>query len=46
MSTDRAAWLLEQIEHHADPTPAPCSTLRLLALPYSDRPGYREEWRP
>jgi hypothetical protein len=20
--------------------------LRLLALPYSDRPGYREEWRP
>lgn len=24
----------------------PCETLRLLALPYSDRPGYREEWRP
>lgn len=23
-----------------------CTTLRLLALPYSDRPGYREEWRP
>lgn len=21
-----------------------CMTLRLLALPYSDRPGYREEW--
>lgn len=21
-------------------------TLRRLALPYSDRPGYREEWRP
>jgi hypothetical protein len=20
--------------------------LRLLALPYADRPGYREEWRP
>lgn len=20
--------------------------LRLLALPYSDRPGYREEWKP
>lgn len=20
--------------------------LRLLAVPYSDRPGYREEWRP
>lgn len=24
----------------------PCPTLRLLALPYSDRPGYRPEWRP
>ncbi|MET7924705.1 DUF6221 family protein [Streptomyces sp. NPDC005349] len=22
------------------------SVLRLLALPYADRPGYREEWRP
>jgi hypothetical protein len=21
-------------------------TLRLLALPYADQPGYREEWRP
>lgn len=28
-----------------DPTSA-CLTLRLLTLPYSDRPGYREEWRP
>jgi hypothetical protein len=24
----------------------PCTTLRLLALPYTDRLGYREEWRP
>jgi Family of unknown function (DUF6221) len=24
----------------------PCDHLRLLALPYVDRPGYREEWRP
>ena len=24
----------------------PCPTLRLLALPYADRSGYREEWRP
>jgi hypothetical protein len=23
-----------------------CPTLRALALPYTDRPGYREEWRP
>lgn len=25
---------------------APCTTVRLLALPYADRDGYREEWRP
>lgn len=25
---------------------APCPTLRLLALPYADRPGYRDDWRP
>jgi hypothetical protein len=23
----------------------PCTTLRLLALPYADRAGYREDWR-
>ena len=28
------------------PQAFPCPTLRLLALPYADRPGYREEWRP
>lgn len=27
-------------------TGRPCQTLRLLALPYADRPGYHEEWRP
>lgn len=26
--------------------PDGCDTLRLLALPYTDRPGYRKEWRP
>lgn len=25
---------------------APCTTLRLLALPYADRPGYQEGWAP
>lgn len=25
---------------------APCRTVRLLALSFSDRPGYLEEWRP
>lgn len=24
----------------------PCDTLKLLALPFSDRPGYRSEWKP
>jgi hypothetical protein len=28
-----------------EPLPT-CDTLRLFALPYADRPGYREEWRP
>lgn len=34
---------------HIDGRPGghfPCQTLRLLALPYADRPGYRDEWRP
>ncbi|MGE5829800.1 MAG: DUF6221 family protein [Micromonosporaceae bacterium] len=26
--------------------PTWCPTLRLLALPYADQPGYREEWKP
>ncbi|MFF7899965.1 DUF6221 family protein [Streptomyces sp. NPDC007920] len=30
----------------SSPQRFPCRTLRLLALPYADRPGYREEWRP
>lgn len=24
----------------------PCSTIRLLALPHADEPGYLNEWRP
>lgn len=28
------------------PAQYPCLTIRLLTLPYVDRPGYREEWRP
>jgi hypothetical protein len=24
----------------------PCATVRLLAAIFSDRPGFREEWRP
>jgi hypothetical protein len=30
----------------SSPQRFPCRTLRLLALPYADRPGYHEEWRP
>jgi hypothetical protein len=26
--------------------PYPCPTVQLVALPYTDRAGYREEWRP
>lgn len=28
------------------PAQYPCGTLRLLALPYADRPGYQQEWAP
>ena len=33
---------------HGGSTPQryPCRTLRLLALPYADRSGYQESWRP
>ncbi|WP_338699170.1 DUF6221 family protein [Streptomyces sp. Q6] len=34
---DHCTWVMES---------EACPTLRLLALPYADRPGYREEWRP
>ncbi|RSS11436.1 DUF6221 family protein [Streptomyces sp. WAC08401] len=37
---DRYAWLRE----HGD-TGGTAWVLPLLALPYADRPGYREEWR-
>jgi hypothetical protein len=29
-----------------DPEPWPCADVRDLAAIFSDRPGYREEWRP
>jgi hypothetical protein len=28
------------------PAQYPCETMRALAMPYADRPGYREQWRP
>ena len=28
------------------PAQYPCATMRLLALPYADRSGYRQEWAP
>ncbi|HEX4818498.1 MAG TPA: DUF6221 family protein [Nonomuraea sp.] len=33
-------------DDHYHVTDAPCETLRLLALPYSDHEDYRAEWRP
>lgn len=30
--------------HGADPTPSPCETLVVLAVPYADQPGYRTDW--
>ncbi|WP_435601336.1 DUF6221 family protein [Streptomyces sp. C10-9-1] len=41
---DGQPWELWEPEHTSDH--GPCTTLRLLALPYADWPGYREEWRP
>lgn len=38
-----AFWLYED-DRGIDPCAS--STLRLLALPYADRPGYLDEWRP
>lgn len=34
-------------DHEAhDALRGPCRTVRVLGAIYSDRPGYREEWRP
>lgn len=34
------------LPHHSKVPEGVCDTVRLLALSYADRPGYREEWRP
>ncbi|MFJ9037448.1 DUF6221 family protein [Streptomyces sp. NPDC102406] len=34
---DHCTWIMEA---------EACTTVRLLALPYADRPGYKETWRP
>lgn len=34
------------IECFEDGSDWPCNTVRLLALPFADRPGYDEAWRP
>lgn len=31
---------------HLERESMPCSTLKLLALPYAGHPDYRQEWRP
>jgi hypothetical protein len=49
--TDPASWreyceTCGSGEPYEYPTWWPCDTLKLLALPYADREGYREEWKP
>ncbi|MFI8531784.1 DUF6221 family protein [Streptomyces aquilus] len=39
-------WVCDTCDNGEVEQTFPCLTLRLLALPYADRPGYREEWRP
>ncbi|WP_406365238.1 DUF6221 family protein [Streptomyces sp. NBC_00645] len=39
-------WVCDTCDNGEVDQTFPCPTLRLLALPYADRPGYREEWRP
>jgi hypothetical protein len=36
-------WTRGEREYDADEA---CPTLRHVGLPYADRPGYRDEWRP
>jgi hypothetical protein len=43
---DTEAWKIGDPVRDCQWTERPCRTLRLLALPYTDRPGFREEWRP
>jgi len=43
---DRSGSMIGCAECVHDDKTYPCTTLRLLALPYAGRPGYREEWRP
>lgn len=41
--------ILTAYENHDQDAPeldVPYSVIQLLALPYQDRPGYREQWRP
>jgi hypothetical protein len=42
----RCAVCADPPQYDATWHPYPCTTLRLLALPYADHPDYREEWRP
>ncbi|GAA3045557.1 hypothetical protein GCM10020229_66010 [Kitasatospora albolonga] len=44
---DGGRWLRDDTGARFAPPPVtPLATLRLLALPYVDHPGYRREWAP
>ena len=47
MMDDLITWLRAQIDDDESTADhGPCFVIRCLALPYANRPGYREEWRP
>jgi hypothetical protein len=39
-------WIMDNGDYVRDGDDWPCLTLRLLAVPFADRPGYDETWRP
>jgi hypothetical protein len=46
---DDPKWCITCADHTVSGSPPldwPCLTLRLLAVPYADRPGYDERWKP
>ncbi|MEV0441836.1 DUF6221 family protein [Streptomyces spectabilis] len=44
---DGRRWVRDERGARTEAPPVfPAWAVRLLALPYADRPGYREEWRP
>lgn len=45
-TTSTQKWRITSMWDTAERIVAPCDTIRILAQPYADRPGFRTEWRP